>query len=131
MHRFKKFTRLISAFLAVFMLMVSACYQSASAAMIATEPLLQTGRHLDARDQLRQLMAREEIQNALIAQGIDPQEARLRVASMADFEIVQIADKIEDLRAGQGVFIFSLIIVGVIIAAFVVFNYTGVTQVFP
>lgn len=120
-----------SIFLAVVFLLVSTCYQSASAAMIATEPLLQTGRHLDARDQLRQLMTREEIQNAFIAQGIDPQEARLRVASMADFEIVQIVDQIEDLRAGRGVFIFSLIIVGVIIAAFVVFNYTGVTQVFP
>jgi hypothetical protein len=131
MHKLKKFTRPIGAFLAVLMLMVSTCYQSASAAMIATEPLLQTGRPQAARDQLSQLMAREEIQNAFIAQGVDPREARLRIASLADFEIVQIADKIDDLRAGQGVFIFSLIIVGVIIAAFVVFNYTGVTKVFP
>jgi len=131
MHHFKKFTRPIGAFLAVLMLMASAGYQSAAAAMIATEPLLQTGRHQAARDRLGRLMAREEIQNAFIAQGVDPQEARLRLASMADFEILQIADKIDDLRAGQGVFIFSLIIVGVIIAAFVVFNYTGVTQVFP
>jgi hypothetical protein len=99
--------------------------------MIGTEPLLQTGRHQATRDRLCQLMAREEIQNAFIAQGLHPQEARLRIASMTDSEIAQIADKIDDLRAGQGVFIFSLIIVGVIIAAFVFFNYTGVTQMFP
>jgi len=131
MHNFKKFTRPIGALLAVILLLVSTGYQSVSAAMIGTEPLLQTGRHQATRDRLCQLMAREEIQNAFIAQGLHPQEARLRIASMTDSEIAQIADKIDDLRAGQGVFIFSLIIVGVIIAAFVFFNYTGVTQMFP
>jgi hypothetical protein len=39
--------------------------------------------------------------------------------------------KIDDLSAGQGVVIFSLIILAVIIATVLLFNFTGVTDVFP
>jgi hypothetical protein len=93
--------------------------------------LLQAGRRQETRDYLHQLMVRKDIQSALIARGIDPPEAELRIESLTDAEIALIAPKIDDLAAGGDVFMFSLLIIAVIVAAFIIFNYTSVTDVFP
>jgi len=50
---------------------------------------------------------------------------------LTDEEIRLIADRIDELAAGSGVEIFSLIIIGVIIAAFLLFKFTNITNVFP
>jgi hypothetical protein len=131
MNTLKKCAKPTCIFLAIVLLLVSTSYQSASAAMVGTEKLLQAGRRQETRDYLHQLMARKEIQRALIAQGIDPPEVKLRIESLTDAEIALIAPKIDDLAAGGDVFIFSLVIIAVIVAAFIIFNYTSVTDVFP
>lgn len=131
MSALKNCVRPARVYLAVVLLLLSSWHQSASAAMIGTEKLLQTGRRQDTCDYLHQVMARQEIRNALIDQGIDPREAQLRIESLTDEEITLIAQKINDLSAGSGVFMFSLIIIAVIVAAFITFNYTSVTGVFP
>jgi hypothetical protein len=77
------------------------------------------------------MMDREEIKNALIAQGIDPLEARLRIQSLTDNEIQLIADRLDELSAGSGVVIFSLIVIAVIIVTVLIFRFTNITNVFP
>ncbi|CAB1059213.1 hypothetical protein D1BOALGB6SA_3971 [Olavius sp. associated proteobacterium Delta 1] len=131
MKLFKNTVKPTSIFLAIVLVLVSTSYQSASAAMIGTEKLLQAGNNQKTRDYLHQLMDREEIKSALVSQGIDPQEAQLRIQSLTDHEIELIADKIDNLAAGRGVVIFSMVIVAVIIAALLIFNYTSVTDLFP
>jgi len=131
MNALKKYAKPSCVYLAIVLLLVSTWYQSASAAMIGTERLLPAGRCQEARDYPNQVLARQEVRNALIAQGIDPREAELRLASLTDEEIELLAQKIDDLTAGRGVVIFSLIIVAVIVVAFIIFNYTNVTNVFP
>ena len=131
MNNLKKFAGPIRIYLAIVLLVVSTSYQSASAAMLGTEKFLQADRFQATRDCLRQALARQEIQSALIARGVDPAEAQLRIESLTDEEIALIVNKIDDLAAGRGVFIFSMIIVAVIAAAFIIFNYTSVTDVFP
>ena len=131
MNAFKKIAKPTGIFLAVVLLLVSTSHQSGSAAMVGTEKLLTVGSKTETRAYLHQLTAREETRRALMAQGVDPQEAHLRIESLTDEEIALIADKIDSLAAGKGVFIFSMIIVAVIVAAFIVFNYTSVTDVFP
>jgi phosphoribosylamine-glycine ligase len=131
MNAFKKIAKPTGIFLALVLLLVSTSHQSGSAAMVGTEKLLTVGSKTETRAYLHQLTAREETQRALMAQGVDPQEAHLRIESLTDEEIALIADKIDSLAAGKGVFIFSMIIVAVIVAAFIVFNYTRVTDVFP
>ena len=131
MNAFKKIAKPTGIFLAVVLLLVSTSHQSGSAAMVGTEKFLTVGSKTETRTYLHQLTAREETQRALMAQGVDPQEAHLRIESLTDEEIALIADKIDSLAAGKGVFIFSMIIVAVIVAAFIVFNYTSVTDVFP
>ena len=131
MNLFKKTVKQTGIFLAIMLLLVSTSYQSASAAMIGTEKFLLAGNNQKNRDYLHQLMAQEEIRSALIAEGLDPQEAQLRLQSLTDNEIQLIADKLENLSAGRGVFTFSMIIVAVIIATVLIFNFTSITDVFP
>jgi Family of unknown function (DUF6627) len=127
----KKSAQPSCVYLAIVLLLVPTWYQSASAAMIGTESLLPAGRQQETREYLNQMTARQEIRHALIAQGIAPQEAELRLDSLTDEEIALLGQKIDDLSAGRGVVIFSLIIAAVIVAAFIIFNYTSVTDVFP
>jgi cobalamin biosynthesis protein CobD/CbiB len=131
MNLFQKTVKPTSFFLAILFLLVSTSYQSASAAMIGTEKLLQAEDLQEKRDHLHQLIAREEVKSALISQGIDPLEAQLRLQSLTDEEIRLIADKLDDLSAGGGVVTFSLIIVAVIIATVLIFYFTSITDVFP
>ena len=121
----------VSFFMAIVLLLGSVSYQSASAAMIGTEELFQAATPQAKRDYLHRLMAREEVQSALITRGIDPMEAQLRIQCLTDAEIMLIADKIDDLKAGSGVEIFSLIVIAVIIATVLIFKLTNITDVFP
>ena len=131
MYFFKKTVKPTSIFLAIVLLLVSTSYQSASAAMVGTEKLLQAENSQEKRDYLHRLMAREEVKRALIARGIDPLEAQLRIQSLTDDEVQLVAGKIDDLTAGGGVEIFSLIIIAVIIATVLIFKFTSITDVFP
>ncbi len=131
MNFFYKTAKPTRIFLAIVLLLVSTSYQSATAAMIGTEKILQAGDNQEPRDYLHQLMVREDIKSTLIAHGINPVEAQLRIQSLTDDEIQLIADSLDELSAGSGVVIFSLIIVAVIIAAFFIFNYTSIANVFP
>jgi hypothetical protein len=131
MNFFNKTVKPTSICLVIILLLVSTSYQSATAAMVGTEKFLQAGDNQNSRDNLHQMMDREEIKNALIAQGIDPLEARLRIQSLTDNEIQLIADRLDELSAGSGVVIFSLIVIAVIIVTVLIFRFTNITNVFP
>jgi hypothetical protein len=87
----------------VMVLLISTPYQSALAALINTETALAENQNQVSRQYLLQLLAREDVRSALIEQGINPQEAEARIASLSDSEIIELADHIENLPAGQGV----------------------------
>jgi len=104
--------------MSILMLIISTPYQSALAAMIGTEKVLEMSKGQVARDYLQQILAREDARSALIKQGIDPVEAKNRVESLTDFEVIQLANHIEQLPAGGngvgivfGLLLFILLIV--------------------
>ena len=127
----KRMVKPTRIFLAIVLLLVSFPYQTASAAMVGTEKLLQAETPQQQRDYLQQLMVREEVRSALVARGINPLEAQLRIQSLTDDEVQLIAGKIDDLAAGGGVEIFSLIVIAVVIATVLIFKFTKITDVFP
>ena len=127
----KRMVKPTRIFLAIVLLLVSLPYQTASAAMIGTEKLLQAETPQQQRDYLQQLMVREEVRSALVARGINPLEAQLRIQSLTDDDVQLIAGKIDDLAAGGGVEIFSLIVIAVVIATVLIFKFTNITNVFP
>jgi hypothetical protein len=82
------------------MLLLSLPHKSAFAGMIGTETVLDATRGQEARDYLNRTFAREDVRASLVAQGIDPLEAKARVDSLSDAEAVSLADQIEELPAG-------------------------------
>jgi ABC-type microcin C transport system permease subunit YejB len=72
----------MSISLAVIMFLIGAPVHSVLAAMIGTETVMDSARDQEAREYLHQLLARKDVQDAFIAQGIDPIEARARIDSL-------------------------------------------------
>ena len=132
MKRIYRIARPVSLVLAVYVFMISGPHQAAMAALVGTETVLDGTRVQNARELVRNLMAREEIQAALAQQGIDPQEARARAAALSDAEAVRLADAMDSLPAG-GMSALG-IIVGAILLVFIILLITdilGYTSVFP
>ena len=131
MHAFQKMANPISILAVILLLLMSTLYQPAKAAMVGTEKLLISDRNQETRSYLQQMMSRKEIQEALVARGIDLQEAKIRIDSLTDSEIEQILEKINDLPAGGIDAAFILIIVGVIVVLFIIVEYTSALPMFP
>ncbi len=123
----------ISICLAVIMFLIAAPVQSVPAAMIDTETIMDSARGQEAREYLRQLLARKDIQDAIVAQGIDSNEAWARINSLSDQEVISIAEQIDRLPAGAGSGVVEFLVVTILVGfiVLVVLDLTGVTDVFP
>lgn len=97
------------------------------AAMLGNSDLLdQTAEKMD-RQQIKSLFERADVQQQLIALGVDAELAAERVDRMTNAEIAQINQRVSELPAGSG-------IVGIILIVFIVFVVTdvlGATDIFP
>jgi hypothetical protein len=121
----------VSLFLAVFVLMISGPFQSAYAAMIGTESVLDSTKGQQARSYLKSLLAREDVQAALVARGLDPQEASCRIDSLSDAEAVSAADRFDQLPSGGGFFEALLIVAFLVFLILLITDIAGYTDVFP
>ena len=133
MKRIYRIARPVSLVLAVYVFMISGPHQAAMAALVGTETVLDAARVQNARELVRDLMAREDIQAALVNQGIDPQEAWERAEALSDAEAVRLADTIDSLPAGGDVGALG-IVVGTLLIVFIILLITdilGYTSVFP
>jgi len=102
----------VGIFLTFLMMSIIVPYQPVLAAMIGTEAILDSTQTQQARDEINNLLLREDVQSALKAHGIDPLEAKARIDSLSDAEVVLLADQIDKLPAGgdSGVFILMGVI---------------------
>ena len=120
-----------SVFLITLMVLLTIPYQSVLAAMIETDATLDiTVQGQEARNTIKSILAREDAQAVLRAQGIDPLEAGARVDSLTDAEAVRIADQIEELPAGGNFLIGVLVVVGIIVVILAITDAMGYTDVF-
>ena len=90
----------VSVFLMILMLMITVPFDSVLAAMVGTEATLDSAIAKQARNDINRLLLRVDVQNALMAQGIHPLEAKARIDSLSDDEVIQIANEINELHAG-------------------------------
>ncbi len=102
----------------------------AQAAMIGTEQLVQQERSQVDRTQLLSMLERQDVQAQLIELGVDPNDAKDRVAGMTDAQVAELNDRLTDLPAGEGVGT----VLGILLIIFLVFVITdviGATNIFP
>ncbi len=76
-------------------------------------------------------MAREDIQAALVSQGIDPQKAKVRIDSLSDAEVNDIVNKLNQLPAGGGAIETLIVIVFLAFLILLITDIAGYTDVFP
>lgn len=130
MEIIRKMSKPTAIFLTFYMLMLAFPYQSALAAMIGTESIINVDRNQSPRDYLNDLLAREDIQAALVSQGIDPQEAQARIDGLSDAEVNDIVNKLDQLPAGG--FLGTLLIVVALVFIVLLFtDIAGYTDIFP
>ena len=103
---------------------------SAKAGLITTEAVIEAQQADDNRDRVAAFLARDDVQRALVSQGVDPAEAKNRVAALSDAEVEKIAGQLDNLPAGAGVGS----VVGAVVFIFIVLLITdilGFTNIFP
>lgn len=131
MKEMRRAIKPISIFLIISLVCISMPYRYASAAIIETEIAKDSIEGKQARNYILGVLAREEVQAVLTAQGIDSQEAKRRLDSLTDAEVIRFAKEIKQLPAGGGAF---GTIVGAALIVFLVLLITdimGFTDVFP
>jgi hypothetical protein len=127
----RKYCRFLAFPMAVLMMVVSMPLGAAQAALMSTDQVVVTSEIEADRMRIVALIMRQDVQNQLQAEGIDPNEALTRIATLSDAEIRQIAARIDSMPAGQGVaesLITALLIVFIIL---LITDLVGVTDVFP
>ena len=131
MKNIRIFLKPVGLFLAVFMFLLSGPCQSAMAAMIGTESVINTDRAQNAREYLKSLLARKDVRNALVSQGIDPLEAKNRIDSLSDEEATLVSDQLQELPAGGSFFTTLLIVVFIVFLVLLATDIAGYTDIFP
>lgn len=98
----------------------------ASAAVIGTQDALS----LDARQaqiaEVQRNLARDDVQRAMMAMGVDPQQAQLRVAALSDAELGRLQSELDSLPAGGS----FLALVGAVFVVLLILELTGVINIF-
>ncbi|MDD2918889.1 PA2779 family protein [Rhodoferax sp.] len=103
---------------------------SAQARIVATEEITAPAAAStlnDSRATVNQFLARDEVRQAMLGQGVTSQAALERVAAMSDSEVAQLAGRIDQAPAGGDV-------LGILFTVFIVLLITdimGLTKVFP
>lgn len=99
----------------------------ARGAIVGTEEVLATETTGSKRDRLHQFLARDDVRQGLMKQGVEVATARERVVGLTDSEVSALVGRVDQAPAGGDV-------VGVIFTVFIVLLVTdilGWTKVFP
>ncbi|MBS3669131.1 MULTISPECIES: PA2779 family protein [Halomonadaceae] len=95
--------------------------------LVSTQSVLSADRAGADRERINEILARADVQDQLVKQGVDLDEVEARVAALSDAEAQQMAEQLEQLPAGAGV-------VGALFAVFIILLVTdilGLTDVYP
>jgi predicted transcriptional regulator len=120
MHPIRRKAQPVAVFMTILTLLLSVPYQSAVAALVQTESMLDMSRSQEARETLKQFMAREDVRSAIVAQGIAPAEADARLNSLTDAEVIRLADQINRLPAGGDVLGLVVVVLVIVILVLVI-----------
>lgn len=120
----------VSVVMTILVLLLAVPYQSVFAAMIGTETVIDMARGQEARDYLNRMIIREDVQKIFTLYGITPLEAKARLDSLSDAEIVRLYNQIEQLPAGGSSLGTALIAVAVIFIVLFITDLLGYTDVF-
>ncbi len=97
------------------------------AAMVDNDQLLSQAQHQITKQEILSSLERDDVQNKLVAMGVDLEDAKMRINQMNDQELAQIAQDFEQMPAGSGGILGALLVIFVVL---VVTDMLGATDVF-
>jgi len=104
---------------------------SVRAELIPTDAAVRDEQAQDSRSELLAWLERDDMQAQLKALGVDADEARARVRSLSDAEVLAVHGRLSELPAGQG-FVEAVVGVALVTAAVILFtDLLGYTDVYP
>lgn len=98
---------------------------SATAAVIGTRDAVSLQTHEQRVAQAQAGLARADVQQAMIAMGVDPLQAQLRVAALNEQELVQLQAHLDTLPAGG-----ILEVIGLVFVVLLILELTGTIDIF-
>lgn len=123
-----KTQRFFTGALAAFFLWAAVPMPAAQAAVVGTEAAVTQEEHAAVKERLNELLARDDIRQGLIDQGIDPAEAQARVDSLTPAEARQVAGRLEQLPAGGNSIIGAIVFIFVLL---LITDLLGLTDFYP
>lgn len=126
MHQSSCFMR-VTARIVMLCMLTMVVPSSAWAGMVGTEQTVNSALAEQGRAKIIAAIEREDVAAQLQARGVTVQEAKARVSSLTDEEVLQVSDKMDQLPAGGE-------ILGLLFMIFIILLVTdilGFTKVFP
>ena len=121
----KNFKNIIASFL-IFCIAAAGFPMAAQAGIMATDDVISASAASANRESVSAFLARDDVRQAMLGQGISPQAAFERVNAMSDAEVAQLAGRVDQAPAGGEV-------LGLLFTVFIVLLVTdimGLTKVF-
>ena len=101
--------------------------QSASAAVISTETVIEMTDRQDRIDHITVMLSQESVQKTMVRLGVSPDVASARVAALTDAELLTMEEQLDQLPAGGTGFVE---VVGIVAIVLIVLELLKVTNFF-
>lgn len=115
----------IIATLCSVLLLWSAMVTGVSAAVVTTRDAMALQTHQQRLSEVQSVMARAEVQQAMIDMGVDPTQASMRVASLSPQELADLHSNLNTAPAGG-----ILGLIGAVFIVLLILEVTGVIDIF-
>lgn len=106
-------------------LIMSGFFSPVSAAVIGTQQVLSVDAREARLGEVQGMLARADMQQAMLQLGASPADVELRVAALSDAELMQLHGQLEQAPAG-GV----IAVLGVVFLVLLILHLTGTISVF-
>lgn len=127
MFTMRQILRPVALVLATAILSISLYTPAVQASMVTTDQVMGVAETTAARTLLETTIMRVDVQQALLAQGVNPQDIQARVAALSDSEAAQMASQLDELPAGGD----GLGLIVMVFLILVVMDIVCLTNIFP
>lgn len=100
--------------------------QSAGAGVIGTEAAMQSDDRNARIERINSVLSRDNVEQQLRKLGVDPADAKQRIAALSDAELASLEQRMDELPAGAG----ALEVLGIVLLVLLVLELVGVTDIF-
>lgn len=122
---FRNVSRYLTTLVMALTLAATTAIQPAAAAMMGTAEFAPDTR-AEQLQRVDSFLAQQQVRDMLQQKGVNPDDARARVAALSDAELAMVSQQIDELPAGAG----ALAVIGIAFLVLIILEIVGVTNVF-